>query len=129
MNRYLEVLTCATVYWSIDNPVLGQITFVTNKKPAYAVVGVSVDLVKPLLHVVEALHVRDVINNLEGWGNQGVLAEMQVYNFRKFISQAEWFAYNYPVSSSVVAARDGPEPLLPYCVPLLKHAASAIRCN
>jgi hypothetical protein len=85
-NAYL--ISISLCYCSFNNSALCQITLVTNKKLAYAVIGVLVDLAHPLLHIVEALHIRNVIDD------------------------------NYPMSSPVVATGDGSESLLSCCVPL-----------
>jgi hypothetical protein len=87
-NAYL--ISISLCYCSFNNSALCQITLVTNKKLAYAVIGVLVDLAHPLLHIVEALHIRNVIDD------------------------------NYPMSSPVVATGDGSESLLSCCVPDLQ---------
>lgn len=42
-----------------------QITLVANKKLVHILIGIPVNLIQPLLHVVEALLVCDVVHNLQ----------------------------------------------------------------
>ena len=41
-----------------------QVTLIAHQELVHALIGVSVDLIKPLLHVVEAVLVGDIIDNL-----------------------------------------------------------------
>ena len=67
-----------------------QITFVSDQKLVHILSGVFVDLIQPLLDVVEALFISAVVNN------------------------------NNAVSAPVIRRRDRPKPLLTRGVPDLK---------
>ena len=43
-----------------------QITLVSNKKLVDILIGIPVNLIQPLLHIVEALLVCDIVHNLQG---------------------------------------------------------------
>eukprot|EP00983_Pelagomonas_calceolata_P104424 1159024-Pelagomonas_calceolata.AAC.4 len=51
----------------VHSTLAGQITLVSHKQLVYILVCVSVDLVQPCLHVVEALHTFTSMGNAEGF--------------------------------------------------------------
>lgn len=60
-------MTVSTLYFSCiiwDNSICCQITLVSNQKFVNVITSIAVDFTEPLLHIIEALFIRHVINNL-----------------------------------------------------------------
>ena len=73
----------------LDNLLVGHIALVSDEELVDALSGVSVDLLQPLLHVVEGVHVGNIVDDADA------------------------------VSTSVVGRGDCAETLLASCVPLV----------
>ena len=49
----------------LDNLLICHIALVAHQQLVHAFRSVAVDLLKPLLHIVEAVHVRDIVDNAD----------------------------------------------------------------
>lgn len=52
----------------LNNLLVGHIALVADEKLVDALGGVTVNLLKPLLHVVEGVHIRDIVDNADAVG-------------------------------------------------------------
>eukprot|EP00967_Tisochrysis_lutea_P096675 scaffold141739_cov21-Tisochrysis_lutea.AAC.1 len=84
----------------VHSTLAGQITLVSHKQLVYILVCVSVDLVQPCLHVVEALHLYGIEPSP---------------------------THNDTMSATIVAAGNSAEALLSSCIPLRKGQMDSLR--
>jgi len=73
----------------LDDLFVDHVTLVADKQFVDTLGGIAIDLLKPLLHVVEGVHIRDIIDDADSMG------------------------------ASVVGGRDGSKSFLAGCIPLL----------
>lgn len=52
----------------VDNLLVCHIALVSDQELVDALSGISVNLLQPLLHVVERVHVRDIVDNANAVG-------------------------------------------------------------
>lgn len=82
-----------------DDSLRREITLVTNKELVHILSSVSIDLVQPLLHIVERLHISYIIDNDD------------------------------TMSSAVVARSNGAETFLPSGIPNLEFDSLLVQLN
>ena len=110
----------------VDNLLCCQVTLVAHQQLVHIFIGISINLVQPLLDVVEALLVCDIVHDLKGkhmyWNETG-----KQYDNRELVmppnSSGEFHGenpYDDSMCTPVVAACDCTEALLASRVPLQK---------
>jgi hypothetical protein len=68
LRRLIRAQSAHLCYRVLDHLLVRHIGLVANQQLVHALGGVSVDLLQPLLHVVERVHVGDIVDDADAVG-------------------------------------------------------------
>jgi hypothetical protein len=68
LRRLIRAQSAHLCYRVLDNLLVRHIGLVANQQLVHALGGVSVNLLQPLLHVVERVHVGDIVDDADAVG-------------------------------------------------------------
>lgn len=101
--------------------ICSEVTFITNQKLVHVFACISIYFIQPLLNIIEAILVRNIIHNLYTLqniiGKQASLLEDKKAG-NKCEQRRERSHYNYAMSSTVVAASNCSKTFLTGSIPL-----------